>query len=98
MNEPGGDLYEALKAVITAIPACPDSSGQTACPSCLAHRLAEALNAPHTTPLGNAIGEVPIFTPRDVQSLIKAAVTIDRRECAHESCTRDSTGFVLVPI
>lgn len=89
-------LYNSLKTIIVAIPQCPDGSRGIACPSCLAKAIASALNDPSGTPMEAVAGDIPIFTAKDVQSLMNAAVNIDRQECTHETCTRNTNSSVLM--
>lgn len=91
-------LYSSIKQIITQTPVCPDGVG-LACPSCLASALCSALNDPSGSPLESVVGDIPIFTAKDVQALLNAAVRIDRQECHHESCGRnDGTSVLLLPV
>lgn len=92
-------LYTGIKQIILTAPRCPDGDGYIACASCLANAIATAINAPDGTPIATAIGDVPIFSPKDVQQLINAVVKIDRDECQHDECQRSRSGsVVLLPL
>lgn len=92
------DLYKAIKDIIFRTKPCPDGGGHSACPSCLAAAITAELESPVSTPIVEAAGRIPLFSAKDVQELMNAAVKLDRQECSHKDCSRASTGFVLVPL
>lgn len=91
-------LYNTVKKIILGTPRCPDGD-QLPCASCLAEAIAKVLNDPASTPMQEVIGDIPIFSPKDVQSLLNAAIRIDRQECGHEACARSHSGdMLLMPV
>lgn len=91
-------LYTTIKKIILSTARCPDGD-RLPCASCLAQSIAKALNDPQATPMQEVVGDIPIFSPKDVQSLLNAAIRIDRQECGHEACARSGSGdMLLMPV
>lgn len=91
-------LYKTVKKIILNTPRCPDGD-RLPCASCLSESIAKALNDPMSTPMQDVVGDIPVFSSKDVQSLLNAAIRIDRQECGHDNCSRFDNGDVLlVPV
>lgn len=100
LDEPlSAQLRKGIKDIILKTPRCADGDRYIACASCLAESIAKAFCEPAGTPIETFVGDVPVFTPKDVQSLINAAVKVDRDECENSECLRNrNASVVLLPL
>jgi hypothetical protein len=91
------ELVVAIRDLIDRTPEYPECTGerQFLCAGCISTFLTTALMDPQETPLHEAVGSIPIFSANDVQSLITAAITVDRTEC---ECPRTDSSILILPI
>lgn len=91
------ELVVAIRDTIDRTPEYPECNGerQFLCAGCIATFITTALMDPQATPLHEAVGDIPIFSASDVQSLVTAAITVDRTEC---ECTRTNSSILILPI